>query len=197
MRAIGYFRTDDAGGDSLADMQRAFEEYCELNMHQSFMAFESDGRDETHKDAVYRQMVEYMNNSRSEFLVVVPNARHLGSSLESVARSVIELDGLGAKIACFDEEFPDPLQNAFQTLGIKGVSRTRSQRIKESMRARALQGQALGRPLYGYHIGHDGNLAVLRDEAAVVELIYRLYTSDGLGLRLIAQHLNERLIHRK
>jgi hypothetical protein len=32
----------------------------------------------------------------------------------------------------------------------------------------------------------------VREEAPVVELIYRLSTRDGLGLRLIAQHLNER-----
>ena len=192
MRAIGYFRADDAGEDSLAGLQRAFEEYCELNMHQPIMTFASGGRGKAQQDAEYRRMIEYMRESRSEFLVVVPNARNLGAGLESVARSVIELDALGAKVTCFDEEFPDPLQNAFQTLGIKGVSRTRSHRIKESMRARALQGQALGRPLYGYRIGPDGNLVVVREEAAVVELIYRLYTSNGLGLRLIAQHLNER-----
>ena len=49
----------------------------------------------------------------------------------------------------------------------------------------------MGKPPYGYRNGRDGPLEVLREEAAVVELIYRLYTKDGLGLRLIARHLNE------
>ncbi len=188
MRAIGYFRVTDQGEGSLADMERAFVEFCQLNLHQPFLTFTCDGQD----DSGYRRMMAYMRGSGSEFLVVVPSARHLGEDLESVARSMVELDGIGAKVACFDEDFPDPLQNAFQTLGVKGVSRTRSQRIKASMRARALQGQALGRPLYGYRVGPEGRLEVVREEAAVVELMYRLYTRDGLGLRLIAQHLNER-----
>ena len=194
MRAIGYFQlTDDAEG-SLDEIRAAFAEYCDLNLHQPIESFVSTGQDAGVDDPEYRRMVQYVRDSGSEFLVVVPGARHLGRNIESVARSLIELDGIGAKVACFDEEFPDPLQNAFQTLGVKGVSRTRSRSIKESMRVRALQGQVLGRTLYGYRNGPNGTLEVVRDEAAVVELIFRLYTKDGLGLRLIAQHLNERSI---
>ena len=175
-------------------MEGAFVEYCRQNLHQPVATFFSSASQAVPEDAEYRRMVEYMRSSGSEFLVVVPSARDLGADLESVTRSLIELGQLGATIACSDDEFPNPLQNAFQTLGIKGVSRTRSQRIKESMRARALKGQALGRPLYGYRIGPNGTLEVVREEAVVVELIYRLFTREGLGLRLIAQHLNERQI---
>ena len=188
LRAIAYFRVADDDKGSREEIEGAFLEYCDLNLHQPIKTFASTWQD----DAEYGRMVRYMQESGSEFLVVVPGARHLGPDLESVARSLVQLDGIGAKITCFDDDFPDPLQNAFQTLGIKGVSRTRSQSIKESMRARALQGQVLGRTLYGYRSGPDRTLEVERDEAAVVELIYRLYTRDGLGLRLIAQHLNER-----
>jgi hypothetical protein len=95
-------------------------------------------------------------------------------------------------VRCYDDELPDPLQNALSTLGVKGVSRTRSESIKESMRARAIDGRALGKPPYGYRRGSDGALEIVKDEASVVELMYRLYTKDGLGLRLIAAHLNER-----
>ena len=192
MRAIAYFRAEAQEDGSLAGMESAFAEYCRANLHQPVKTFVSAGGAEVWEDLEYRRMVRYMRESGSEFLVVVPSARTLGSDLESLARSMVELEGIGAKVTCSDEDFPDPLQNAFQTLGIKGVSRTRSHRIKESMRARALRGQVLGRPLFGYRIGSQGTLEVVREEAAVVELIYRLYVSDGLGLRLIAQHLNER-----
>ncbi len=192
MRAIGYSTVEDGDEGTLAETERAFHEYCRLNLHQPIKAFISVEQDEGGRGVGYRRMMDYMVQSEGEFLVVVPGARVLGADLESVARSIVELDGLGAKVACVDEEFPDPMQNAFHTLGIKGVSRTRSRRIKESMRARALQGQALGRPLFGYRIGPEGLLAAVKGEAAVVELIFRLYTKDGLGLRLIAQHLNER-----
>ena len=192
MRAIGYFRIEEGQDGSLAEMESGFARYCELNLHQPVKTFASTGIEKGQADAEYGRMLEYLAKSESEFLVVVPDARHLGQDLESVARSMVELDGMEATVACSSEEFPDPLQNAFQTLGVKGVSRTRSQSIKESMRMRASRGQALGRPLYGYRIGSGGTLEVVREEAAVVELIYRLYTKDGLGLRLIAQRLNER-----
>ena len=55
-----------------------------------------------------------------------------------------------------------------------------------------MMGRGLGKPPFGYHNGADGLLEIVKDEASIVELIYRLYTKDGLGLRLIAQHLNER-----
>ena len=192
MRAIAYFRVEDEQDGSPAELERAFVEYCRLNMHQPIKTFAEVGQVEGRAGPEYRRMIEYMRESASEFLVVVPGAGHLGADLESVARSLIQLDEAGANISCSDEDLPDPLQNALQTLGVKGVSRTRSQRIKESMRARASRGQVLGRPPYGYRIGADGTLEVVRDEAPVVELIYRLYMRDGLGLRLIAQHLNER-----
>jgi hypothetical protein len=133
-----------------------------------------------------------MRESGSEYLAVVPDASHLGDDLEAVARALLEIDATGSTVICMDIDFPDPIQNAFQTLGIKGVSRTRSQRVKESMRLRAVQGKALGRPLFGYRIGADGKLEVLPKEAAIVQLIYRLYTADNMGFRLIAAHLNER-----
>jgi hypothetical protein len=191
MRAIGYFRAGTEEG-AHHDVERAFESYCRVNMHQPITTFTSSGEDDRDQDAGYRQMVEYLRESGGEYLVVIPGARSLGADLESVARSMVELEGIGAKVTCLDDDFPDPVQNAFHTLGIKGVSRTRSQSIKASMRARASLGQALGKPLYGYRIGPDGKLEVVEHEAAVVELIFRLYTREGLGLRLIAQHLNER-----
>jgi DNA invertase Pin-like site-specific DNA recombinase len=182
---------DDRREGSTAGVEGAFAEYCRLNMHQPIKTFVSVGAGEERGDAEYRRMIEYMRESGSEFLVVVPDAGHLGAELESVARSIVELEGIGASVVCSDEEFPNPMQNAFQTLGVKGVSRTRSRRIKESMRARALQGQVLGRPPYGYRIGPEGKLEIVPEEATVVELIYRLYGREGLGLRLIARQLNE------
>ena len=195
MRAIGYFSLGAQEHVTPEEMERAFAEYCRLNMHEPVATFASNADGEPGQDPEYRRMVDHMRQSGSEFLVVVPSARHLGRDLEAVARAVVELDQIGAAVACSDEELPDVFQNAFQTLGVKGVSRTRARRIKESMRARALRGQALGRPPYGYRIGADGTLEPVRDEATVVELIYRLYTGDGLGLRLITQHLNDRDIN--
>ena len=191
MRAIGYFRTVDGQG-SLADLEGAFAEFCDLNTHQPVRSFADTGPPKGGKRTGYLEMLEFMRDSGSSFLAVIPDARHLGHDLESVARAVVELEATGAKVTCADEEYPDPLQNALQRLGVKGVSRTRSASIKESMKNRALKGQGLGKPPFGYRNGSSGTLEVVEEEAPVVELLYRLYTKDGLGLRLIAQRLNER-----
>ena len=191
MRAIGYFRTGD-GTQSPKDLESAFLEYCDLNLHQPVETFAEDGGRSDEDQAAYRRMVGFIRESQSSFLIVVPDAGHLGEDVESVARSVVELEGTGAKVTCAEEGLPDPLQSAVLRLGAKGISRDRGQRITESMRQRALTGQGLGRPPHGYRNDPGGALQIVPDEAAVVELIYRLYANDGLGLRLIAQHLNER-----
>ena len=191
MRAIGYFRSI-TGRPSFPEFESAFHEYCDLNLHQPLKVFGDTAPAEDGSYGGYDRMLLFMREEQSEFLVVVPTAGHLGDDLESVARSVVGLERSGAKVACADEELPDPLQNALETLGVKGVSQSRSYRIRESMRARAIRGKGLGKPPFGYRNGQDGRLEVVPVEAVVVRLIYRLSTEESLGLRLIAQHLNER-----
>ena len=192
MRAIAYFRLTDSTPDALASMEHDFKRYCNYEMHQPYQVFFTEGPGVGTSDAAFRRMVEFLDSSDSEFLVTVPDASHLGGDLESIARSIVELGRLGAEIKCWDDEYPDPFQNTFNTEGIAGVSVTRSRKVKEAMEARALEGNVLGRVLYGYRAGENGNLEIVPEEAKVVELIFRLYTREDLGFRLIAQELNER-----
>jgi len=197
MRAIGYFRADaitqkTGPGKSSLDYRDDFAEYCELNLHQQIKTFGDLNASGDGSYTQYDAMIEFIKETRSNFLVVIPDSSHLGSDLESVARTFIHLENNGAKVTCEDEEFPAPLQNAFHVLGVTGISKTRSAKIKESMQARALKGQGLGRPPYGYRNGDSGTLEIVKDESAVIELIFRLYTKENMGLRLIVQHLNER-----
>ena len=192
MRAIAYFKLSDPTPDALASMEHDFKRFCNYNMHQPYQVFFTEGPSVGTVDAAFRRMVDSLESSDSQFLVTVPDAPHLGTDLESVARSIVELDRLGADVKCWDDDYPDPFQNVFNTPGIAGVSVTRSRRIKEAMEARALEGNVLGRVLYGYRAGENGNLEIVPDEARVVELIFRLYTREDLGFRLIAQELNER-----
>jgi hypothetical protein len=175
-------------------MERAFKQFCNYNMHQPFRVFFTEGASVGTTDNNFQRMTAFLESSDSQFLVTVPDASHLGSDLESVARSLIKLDTLGADVKCWDDEYPQPFQNAFNTSGIKGISATRGQRVKEAMEARALAGNVNGRVAYGYRGGLDAILEIVPDEAQVVELIFRLYTRDELGFRLIAQELNERQI---
>jgi site-specific DNA recombinase len=54
-----------------------------------------------------------------------------------------------------------------------------------------MQGEALGRPPYGYRVGVRRRLVIVGDEGSVVRYIFRLYIKDGLGIRRIARRLNE------
>lgn len=199
MQAIGYFRADALThkpglGKSLIAFEEDFRHYCYLNLHQAIKTFGDLNSSSSEQYSKYNRMLRYIQELRSDFLVVVPDSSHLGHDLETFARSYIELESNGAKVTCQDEELPDPLQNALQVMGVTGVSRTRSDRIKESMQARAMKGQGLGRPPYGYRNGDDGTLEIVKSESPIVELIFRLYTNESIGMRLIVQHLNEREI---
>ena len=189
MLALGYYRLREPGVP-VERLQETFSEYCDLYLHQPIDMFVDVGDGPPYPE--YARMVKYMEDSPSDFLIVVPGAEHLGTDLESVARSVLELEGVGAKVSCADEDLPDPLQNALATIGVENVSRDRSDRIRDSMRRLAIEGRTLGRPPYGYRSGPDGVLEVHPEEAEVVRLAYRLYTDDCRGLRLIAGDLNER-----
>ncbi len=191
MRAIGYFRPKE-GPKYVEAFKDAFLDYCDRNGHQPAETFYDSIDGDGGRLPNYRAMVEFMRESTGGYLVVVPDATHLGGDLEAVARAVVELEALGGKVTCDDDDMPDPLQNSFLTLDVKGVSRTRSTRIQTSMRRRAMQGLGLGKPPYGYRIGSKGTLEVVPEEVPVVELIFRLRTKEELGVRLIARHLNER-----
>ncbi len=191
MRALGYYRSNN-GPESLVEHKEEFEDYCDRYVHQGMATFGDVINGKPAEKPEYDRMLNYIREAKSNYLIVVPDARHLGTDLEAVARRLVELEATGSKVTCTDDDMPDPLQNALNILGMKGVSKTRSERIKDSMRERALQGKGLGKPPYGYRNGVDGTLEIVLEEASVVELIYRLYTGEALGLRLIAQHLNER-----
>ena len=198
MRALGYFSRVDAltqaseEAGSAVDFERDFLEYCDINLHQAVKIFGDVETSEDGQRTQYEELLTFIRSSGSNFLVAIPDASHLGGDLESVARAFLEVEGAGAKVACQDPDMPDPLQSAFAVLGVTGVSRERSDKIRASMQNRAIDGKALGRPPYGYRNGDDGKLVVVKDEARVVELIFRLYTVERLGMRRIVQRLNER-----
>jgi len=197
VRALGYFRVDaitqvEDRTKTLDDFHNEFEIYCDLYLHQPVKTFGDLNAGDDGIYPQYVQLIDYIRESGSNFLVAVPDSSHLGSDIETVTRSFLEIENAGAKVSCQDEDMPDPLQNALSVLGISGVSRTRSGRIRASMQEQAMWGKGLGRPPFGYRYTGDGDYEVIRDEAAVVELIYRLYTRDRMGMRLIVQHLNER-----
>ena len=192
MRALGYFRTKSTDDAEVNKIKNMFHDYCELNLHAPVKLFISNNKANLTKDPEYLNLLEYIRNENSEYLVVVRDAKDFGSDIEAVARIIAVFHKLKALVKCASEDYPDPIQNAFRVLRPKGVSLTRSVSIKNIMQTKAMEGKVLGRPPYGYSINAAGFLEPVTDEVSVVELIFKLYTKDQIGLRLIAQHLNDR-----
>ena len=197
MRALAYFRADaqTLPPDHDIDQEQVelvFQDFCYLNLHQPVKTFTDRAPSDDGAYPGYRAMMDYIRESDYDFLVAVPDAAHLGSDLESVARAFLEIESAGSETTCQDNDMPDPLQSALEILGPPGTSRARSDKIKMSMQRKALDGKGLGRPPYGYRNGEDGSLAIVPEEAEVVRLIFRLYTQEQMGMRLIVQHLNQR-----
>jgi hypothetical protein len=58
------------------------------------------------------------------------------------------------------------------------------------MRRKAVKGEVLGRPPYGYRVGPRRRLELVPEEAVVVRYIFRLYLQEEMGIRKIAGQLN-------
>ena len=189
MRAIGYFCAPAGSGaeTALLEQQEAFDVYCRRNRHQTVATFTEDSPDG--EGSGFEEMLSHMRSSGSEYLVVLPDAQFVGDSMEAVVRRVLELDALRAKVVCSDNDMPDPLQQALRHWR-KGGSR--GERIRSAMMAKALRGEGLGKPPYGYAIGSEGRLEVVPEESEAVRLIYRMYNRSGAGMRRIVRSLNEK-----
>ena len=46
--------------------------------------------------------------------MVTAGVQHLGDTLESSVRRLLELDVLGSRVVCIDEDMPDPYQQALK-----------------------------------------------------------------------------------
>ncbi len=190
MRALGYFTVDPKarkGSSSARRLSQAFETYCETRLHIPHGTF-ADRKGEDGREG-WRKMTDFIRESRQGYLVVTPNAAHLGATLEEQVERVLEMDALSSQVVCDDLDLPDPLQNA---LSSSRRSAQRSERIRAGMMAKAAKGLGLGKPPYGYYITADGAFHVSLKESPVVEQIFRLYLQPGGSVRSVAAALNAR-----
>ena len=190
MRAIGYFTVDPEtrnGGSSAEKLSHAFQEYCETRRHiphGTFADLKGEGGGEG-----WQEMTDFIRQSRLGYLVVTPDADHLGATLEEQVERVLEMDALSSKVVCDDLDLPDPLQNALRN---SRKAAQRSERIRAGMMAKAAKGLGLGKPPYGYYITADGAFHVSPKESEVVKTIFRLYLEPGGSVRSVSAALNAR-----
>lgn len=192
MQALGYLsepRTEDGDpGASLARQNSNFLEWCERRGYRPAAAFiDSDLAGER---GGFAQLLQRIDDLEPGFtLVVAQSFRHLGAEPSQAAMALLQLRARGARVESLDEGTLDEAR--LLALWNQTGDRDRGAPVREGMRRRAVRGQALGRPPYGYRAGPEGRLAPVPREAEVVRYIFRLYLQQDLGIRRIAQRLND------
>lgn len=195
MRAIGYVAYDpDAPSESPASrssLEREVERFCQLQGHTLTALFADPDGSGVEGRAILHSMFQHLREQPEEFLVVVTDPVHLGSTPEGAVDTVLMVDSLGSRVVCTVEGLPDPIQGLLRTLSTTGPGWERRVRIREAMESKALRGEGLGRPPYGYGIGKAGRLEQVPREADLVRLMFHLYLEEGRGVRSMAGYLNQ------
>ena len=139
----------------------------------------------------FRSLMDLLEKDSAGYLIVIPDARHIGSDLESVARNVISVEKTNSSFYCLNDDYPDVLQNALLHINAPGVSVSKSNNIKDGMQSRAMSGKSLGKPPFGYLTNESGEFTITDPEAVVVRQIFEMYVNQDMGLRKVVQFLND------
>lgn len=188
MRAIGYFR--ETKRQSLAEQGEVFLAFCNQNGYEAAATF-LDAATEGDLPG-FRQLLEFVKhqNSRGFLLVIVANLLSFGDALTPAARRYFQLTSLGVPIYSLEDK-EDISAGLLEIWSKHRADGNLGDRVKAAMRQRAVHGQVLGRPPFGYRVGSNRRLVMVAEEGSIVRYIFRLYLKDELGIRRIARRLND------
>ncbi|MDE3096738.1 MAG: recombinase family protein [Chloroflexota bacterium] len=190
MRAFGYFRDAAPGGRSLAEQNKAFLDYCGREGLEAADTFVEAGPGNGLAPG-FRQLVASLRASNTaDVVVVVPAVGALGVSHRDAVFRYLQLEALGARVAAIDAAAPAGDDQIIAWLREEDGT-SLGARVRAAMRRKAVKGEVLGRPPYGYKVGSRRRLELIPEEAVVVRYIFRLYLHERMGIRLIARRLNE------
>ena len=190
MNAVGYFVEGgrrNGARRSIGDQNRAFLDFCNRQGYEVAGTFlDTEGS----AGGGFRQMLQFLRRSDRGFAVVaVDNPAILGPDLGVAAMKLLEVEATGVSVysAHTGRELARELVS---TWAERGEDTPVSERVRNAMRRKAVRGEVLGRPPYGYQVGPRRRLELVPEEAIVVRYIYRLYLQEGMGIRRIAGQLN-------
>ncbi|MCY4617557.1 MAG: recombinase family protein [Chloroflexi bacterium] len=200
MRAIGYLsqrsehppRTDHAGDDPTLVVQNAnFLEYCHEHGFEPTATFlDADTAHDSERPGLTQLLRHLSEEARGFTFVITQSFINLGHDATHAVRTVLQLRARGVQLVSL-EDGPIDESSLIDLWRLHSDPDPDANRRRERLQERARLGQAIGRPPYGYGVGDDGRYEIDEEEAAVVRRIFNLCLHDGLGIRRIAQRLNE------
>ncbi|MEZ4503796.1 MAG: recombinase family protein [Dehalococcoidia bacterium] len=174
---------------SLSDQAAAIEAACarhDLELVATYTDAAGD-RVQFHRFAHEARITP--NTGAARLALVLPTLEVLGETARDRAMRALQLAASGQRIEV--DGAPSLEAALLEDWRARSASERHRERVREGMRRRALRGQPLGRPPYGYRVaGH--RLEVEPAEADVVREVARMYLREGLGVRRIAAALNDR-----
>ncbi len=192
MRAVGYFAEGARRNGvkrSIAEQNHAFSEFCTRQGYEVAGTF-LDTEDEGAATAGFNQMLHFLGRADRGFTVVaVDGLGVLGRDLGQSALRLLEIEQTGCQVliaASGHEAFKELID----TWADRGDGTPVSEKVRSAMRRKAVKGEVLGRPPYGYRVGPRRRLELVPEEAVVVRYIFRLYLQEEMGIRKIAGQLN-------
>lgn len=190
MNAIGYFRESTGGPRNIAAQNRRFLDYCDEQGFEVATTFTEENRA---GNAAFSQLLEYLKRPEKGFLIVVATTPAVFSEdAVAAAARCLQIERLGGTV-----QFTDAGDAGTDALDVvlagfnSGQQEEMREKVNAALRKKAVRGEVLGRPPYGYRVGPRNRLEVVDDEAVVVRYIFRLYLQEDLGIRLISRRLNE------
>jgi len=200
VRAIGYLsqrsehppRTDHAGDDPTLVVQNAnFLEYCHEHGFEPTATFlDADTAHDSERPGLTQLLRHLSEEARGFTFVITQSFINLGHDATHAVRTVLQLRARGVQLVSL-EDGPIDESSLIDLWRLHSDPDPDANRRRERLQERARLGQAIGRPPYGYGVGDDGRYEIDEEEAAVVRRIFNLCLHDGLGIRRIAQRLNE------
>ncbi|MDP6606293.1 MAG: recombinase family protein [Dehalococcoidia bacterium] len=139
--------------------------------------------------SAFRRMLRSVPvDERASTVLVVANFEVLGDRARDGARRYLQLATAGFRVVLADGRDPDA--ELVRRWDERGAGERRRERARAAMQTRALRGEAMGRPPFGYRVV-TRHLEPDPAEAAIVREIFRACIEDGAGVRRIARRLNE------
>ncbi len=209
MRAIGYLsqRSDhpvrperDSGSlrhaapaslPSLVEQNANFLEYCHEHGFEPTATFLDSGTAQRRERPGLAQLLRHLSEESPGFtLVVTQSFANLGDDATQAVRTVLQLRARGVQLVSLGDGTIDEA-SLIDLWRLHNDVDSDADRRRERLQERARLGQAIGRPPYGYRVGRNGRYEIDEEEATVVRRIFNLCLREGLGIRRIAQRLNE------